>query len=168
MAYPTRSPDLRGMDYAQPTRMPVYVSKIPPRGYRPPRKPKDFSTFDKSSWPTNIPLLNEMAENDPRVIWPDNPRAQSDEKALTEKYIKADIERYHKLRMDFFAQITKPPSELPMPKDPVLPQISEFSIHKDVVYPPVSGPIFSVKQLDEIPSFTQDDQEILMHGHQKM
>ena len=149
---------------AQVPRQPAYpalVSKIPPRGYRPPRKPKKYE--GTLNYPKNVPILNELAANEPRLG-----ENQRDDRVLTEKLAQAEISRQHQRRIDFFSSVTNPPESLPMPDTPTIDAISGVSIHRDPVPGAVSGVVFSVKEMQEIPAIAQEDEAVMMHTVQHM
>ena len=153
---------------AQVPRQPAYptlVSKIPPRGYRPLRKPKEYKG-GALNYPKNVPILNELAANEPRVG--DNQRGAHDDRVMAEKLAQAEISRQHQRRIDFFSSVTNPPESLPMPDTPTIEAISGVSIHRDAVPGAVSGVVFSVKEMQEIPAIAQEDEAVMMHNVQHM
>lgn len=166
-----RSPD--------PTTRPPHtvgaVSKIPPRGYREPRKPKRFDGTTHANYPQNVPILNELVANEPRVAesgrnrpLPDTSEEKERMKKSVEKKTQAELQRMHRLRIDFFRGVTSPPESLPMPEDPTIEPISGVSIHRDPVPSAASVAVFAVKELQEIPSIVQDDDAVMMHAVHRM
>ena len=163
----SRSPD--------PTTRPPHtvgaVSKIPPRGHREPRKPKRFDGATHANYPQNVPILNELVANEPRVA--ESGRSPIEEKERrkknAEKKTQAELQRMHRLRIDFFRGVTSPPESLPMPEDPTIEPVSGVSIHRDPVPSAASVAVFAVKELQEIPSIeVQDDEAVMMHAVHRM
>lgn len=129
-------------------------SRIPQRGWKPPRQKKDLKTPDGL---INSPIINEVLSYEPHVVVSDNQKYQI-EKAQT-NYI---LEQEHEARKFFLKTVLCPPRSLEMPEVPQVEQILSFSVHHDDIPKNITGPIFSIKELDTIPSITVDDDAVLM------
>jgi hypothetical protein len=98
-----------------------------------------------------------MRCHDPYVVLNDQQRAMLDKKA-TQKAANRD----HEFRVNFVMSLLDPPDELELPPDPEIPPLEAFTLHRDVVPRPISGPVLSWKQMDSIPAIVPDDDAELM------
>jgi hypothetical protein len=146
--------------YSQQPPKKVYPpSKIPPRGWRRLRKPKEFKNARIADYPQNAPVLNEMLAYDPHII-----PSEAHRTALEKKVIRHEVERHRSMMLKFFDGLINPPDSIETPEDPVIEQLSSFSLHRTENPEAITGPIFSVKELDSVPVFAQDEEPVVMRA----
>ncbi|OHT11089.1 hypothetical protein TRFO_04027 [Tritrichomonas foetus] len=145
-------------------------SKINPRGWRPYRTPKGLN---QNAQPVengpNSPVLNEMLSNELNVHSNEQHRLSNDRKQvknLNNLYISNCNEREHQARLEFFKNLIHPPSQLDIPEDPTIPALPALSLHKENTAMPITGSVFSIKEMDSIPLITNDDNAYTMRPYQ--
>ena len=100
-------------------------SKIPPRGYRKPRQPKDIPPIQVSD-DFNFPTLNEMMAFDTRPV------ASEIQKMHHVHNLEVTSKANHKKASeDFFQGTTRPTNDLPMPDLPSIQESTVFILHYD-------------------------------------
>ena len=117
-------------------------SKIPPRGWRPLRKPIDLSqnNFEKSS---SSPILNEILTFEPHV-----PVGEQFRIVAEKNMIDNQLSNQHQERVEFFKSIVSPPESLGIPSDPVIEPMQTISVHCDPSPQEFTGTMFSVKEIE--------------------
>lgn len=142
-------------------------SKIHPRGWRPYRKPNDFKQNQVNPVENgpNSPVLNEILSNELNIHSNEQRRLFNDKEKLkkqNKKLIVTMNEIEHQDRITFFDNLVSPPKQLSIPEDPVITSQSSLSIHKEQVPIPITGSIFTIKEMDSIPVISNEDNSYQM------
>ena len=129
----------------------VPPSKIPPRGYRRPRQPKDIPIIPSDfSDNFNSPTLNEMMAFDTHPS-PTNVQKMNFVNKKEEIYKK----NHEEASNAFFSGITRPQSELPLPELPRIHPSTVFTPHYD--QPSfIDGLYFSVQEVQSQDDYNYD------------
>ena len=149
-------PEQRTMMYQTAPQKQYPPSKIPPRGWRPLRKPIDFS-INNSEKSSSSPVLNEMLAFEPHV-----PIGEQFRIIAEKRMIENQLSNQHQERINFFKSIVSPPKTLELPNDPVIEQMQPISIHCDPSPQEFTGTMFSVKEIESAQMLTQDDGVVTM------
>lgn len=142
-------------------------SQIHPRGWRPYRKPNDFTQAQANPVENgpNSPVLNEILSNELNVHSNEQRRLFNDKKKLrkqNKKIITTMNEIEHEDLITFFNNLVSPPKQLSIPEDPVIVIQSSLSIHKEQSPIPITGSIFSIREMDSIPVISNEDNSYQM------
>lgn len=130
-------------------------SKIPPRGSRPLRSHMTLEEMQARERVVNSPVVNEMLSYTPRVF-------RIEDKSLTDRIISEESQQHRTNMQLFFSSICSPPDSLPLPDDPTINSIEDFSLHQDPVCQAPSEPILICKEMTTVPAFTEDDEAVSM------
>ena len=154
-------------EHAQQRSKVMPPSQIHPRGWRPYRKPNDFTQAQANPVENgpNSPVLNEILSNELNVHSNEQRRLFNDKKKLrkqNKKIITTMNEIEHEDLITFFNNLVSPPEQLSIPEDPVTVIQSSLSIHKEQSPIPITGSIFSIREMDSIPVISNEDNSYQM------